>query len=1062
MLDVAEKPASPILHARPPPRRTTDRRAYNGDKLQRQPANMATAAAGRTPAVNAANSFGQAQFRLTQFVGANNAHVPLHPNATIDSEQAPLLMRAQPRPPSGQNPTLPPSRTMTMDPHQSNASPSLGSLELVELAANPLMEGILGPNKDGRVRNPVPSKLKGKTDNNLGNFGVMHMGITAGKKTESHGQGKDAAAERDAAARRTSENTASRAKAAQSEKYVPPKKRGLDSSLNADQRNASPFPISRDGQRSRPLAPDETKSEQARLLTLLRSINPVTVVDQMCKAVAYFGGIPGAPPPEDGIFPESANTRETGALFIGWLAEIFPDLSPKSPEVTKEQGAGKKKGRLSKATKDTLFADSAGSIEAPNPRNGYGYGPAVSAPTWGLPQSLALVNTPDAPAPIPLLESKYQPPQEQQSEQQVSTIPIKPSAEDSASTSKRRRGRPKGSRNKGRADGQPEGSANNELGADGQPAVDSPNAQSSTAKAILPNATTATVNANISPYAANTIIASTASNLLQDNQYPAQSWPGNSQLGQMAHAPNLAPVDEISPEERAVLEAFRPHGSHGVVQQAVPSPIVPTKAPEAGQKRKRAPPKPKAVSTPALQFSNETGTPQLSNTAILPPNSDLSMGMGKDGAQWPSVNTTTTPKAPPPKRVRVRKPKAPVSNDPIARHHPAPVADSATPPMPPSTIPDSQATPSQQSIPISKPPAEGLEAHYERFASFQQQQNGRSHTPTIQPQQQQQQQQARQQTKAQSVTPQQSTPQLQQQQLMQHQKSQQGTQQNLQRDDQKITQASSVRPASTGYFNQASPAATSYSQQYPSHQPSQLYSGHQASPQMSNSTNNSYRTSSTHTLAQASPQFTQAENTYRTTSPHTIPQSTSAYAQPTTNYRNTSTHQLAQQSPAFTQAENSYRTPSSHAMTQPSSAYPTSHGRSQSQSQSSQPSHQSHYNHFSDSSYIDLPTLESLGHSGSSGNTSVGLGAGGYGQGLGVGLNPSRSSTSSNSLYGSTSGLGNAYGNNNNDLLRAVSRSASQSSTAYAGASSGLGNAFDPTSEQDLRDHMFRGSLGRR
>lgn len=35
-------------------------------------------------------------------------------------------------------------------------------------------------------------------------------------------------------------------------------------------------------------------------------------------------------PPEDGIFPESANTRETGGLFIAWLVEIFPGISGRS------------------------------------------------------------------------------------------------------------------------------------------------------------------------------------------------------------------------------------------------------------------------------------------------------------------------------------------------------------------------------------------------------------------------------------------------------------------------------------------------------------------------------------------------------------------------------------------------------------------------------------------------------------------------------------------------------------------------------------------------------------
>lgn len=88
------------------------------------------------------------------------------------------------------------------------------------------------------------------------------------------------------------------------------------------------------------LAPEKMKYEQARLLTLLRSINPITVVDHTCKAMAYFGGIPGAPPPEDDLFPKSAIAEETGAQFIAWLSEIFPDISSSNiPRAQDSSGA---------------------------------------------------------------------------------------------------------------------------------------------------------------------------------------------------------------------------------------------------------------------------------------------------------------------------------------------------------------------------------------------------------------------------------------------------------------------------------------------------------------------------------------------------------------------------------------------------------------------------------------------------------------------------------------------------------------------------------------------------
>ncbi|KAE9376802.1 hypothetical protein N431DRAFT_436040 [Stipitochalara longipes BDJ] len=1035
---------------------------------------MATASAGRAALVTAgskSSSFGQ--FRVTSFVADN----VLKPNAS-NIQQTPGLFSSQrpnmepvvqPRPSSGQNldrtPSTAPSRPPPQDHNQPNSSPAGGALELVEVNSNPIIEGILGPNKDGRVRNPVPSKLKGKTDHKQGNFGVMHMGMSpGGKKTEA--QGRDAAAERDAAARRTSENTASRAKAAQSEKYVPPKKRGLEASLGDPTANrGSPFAVSRDDhrQRARPLAPDETKFEQARLLTLLRSINPVTVVDQICKAVAYFGGIPGAPPPEDGIFPESANTRETGALFIGWLAEIFPDLSAKSPELPKDavHGGGKKKGARPSKGKAATLGGEGPSNEPPNSRNGYGFGPAISAPTWGLPPSLALVNTPVPAIPIPLPDGRQggsssteqsrpfeQPPPSTPSRQQPDEL-----ANSKASTSKRRRGRPKGSRNKGRSEGQQgsDGGVNNAQ-YDGNDQVlqpsQSPEIHAAVAKIAQPSQAPPEPAYVPTPDSQPPAISKQP----PANQYPQQPWQTNSHqnpTGHSSHATSIPPTDELSPEERAVLEAFRNHGSEAL--NIVPSPIAPTKtAPEGGQKRKRAPPKPKPGALPAPSFP-ASNLNSVQNSGNLPPSGEAQAGVIKDAMQWSHVDTST-PTAPPAKRPRQRKPKAPSTNEPPSRTHTTSVVSSATPPTAPSTIPDSTASSSQQSLPVSRPPAEGLEAHYERFANLSNQQNGRSHTPTMV---QQQQQSHRQQAKPTSGPPQQSTPQIQQQQ-MQTQKSQQGTQQGgqqgiqqsnqqgIQREDQKMAQATSARPSSTAYYNQRSQPSTTYSQQYPSHQPSQLYGTHQPSPQMSN---NSYKTSSTHTLAQASPQFSQQENTYRTASPHSIAQPSPSFSQPDTNFRTNSTHSLAQPSPSFSQAETAYRAPSTHSMAQPSPAYTSSRAHSQ-----TQPSHQNQYSHFSDSSYIDLPTLESLGHSGSSGTTNVSLSGGAYGQSIGVGLGASRSSASTNSLYGTSSNLSNAYDSGTSDLYRGVSRAASNN-TAYGTTSSGLSNAFD--------EHLLRG-MGRR
>lgn len=229
------------------------------------------------------------------------------------------------------------------------------------------------PYKDGRIRNPVPSKLKGKTSNASGRFSVMHMDI----------RGKDMAADRDLAAKRTSENTALAAKKAFENGYQPHRKsnwlRVKDDPISTDVpfTGTTPYNPALYGLKpaanppkektatnpSCPLSPQETKEEQARLLTVLRSLQPLTVVDQLCKALAYFGGVPDAPPPQDGKFPESAEANGSGLVFVGWLAEIFPDLDaqgrrksrpfrapePPAAQSTEKRGRGRPKG--SKASK---------------------------------------------------------------------------------------------------------------------------------------------------------------------------------------------------------------------------------------------------------------------------------------------------------------------------------------------------------------------------------------------------------------------------------------------------------------------------------------------------------------------------------------------------------------------------------------------------------------------------------------------------------------------------------------------------------------------------------------
>ncbi|KAK3984291.1 hypothetical protein QBC44DRAFT_18297 [Cladorrhinum sp. PSN332] len=226
-------------------------------------------------------------------------------------------------------PSLAPAESQhaTAAPADAPAPPPTAAFGVLTTTESKLSDAS-NPHRDGRIRNPVPSKLKGKTDGSKGNFSVMHMDVA----------GRTEATERDAEAKRTSESTELAAKRAFENGYVsqrrnrfvqipdeiPPKP-----FIPAATPTRTPAPNSSppaQPTRMAPLSPEETKSEQARLLTLLRSLHPVLVVDQICKALAFFGGIPGAPPPADGVFPPSAESNGSGSLFVGWIAEIFPKL----------------------------------------------------------------------------------------------------------------------------------------------------------------------------------------------------------------------------------------------------------------------------------------------------------------------------------------------------------------------------------------------------------------------------------------------------------------------------------------------------------------------------------------------------------------------------------------------------------------------------------------------------------------------------------------------------------------------------------------------------------------
>ncbi|KAK0618613.1 hypothetical protein B0T17DRAFT_510132 [Bombardia bombarda] len=270
-----------------------------------------------------------------------------------------LKVTPVPVPKPGSMPSLPPSA------NQAAAAARASAVASATPTVPPVAFGLLNSaetnlqdaaHKDGRIRNPVPSKLKGKTDGSKGNFSVMHMDVA----------GRSEATERDAQAKRTSESTELAAKRAFENGYVSLRRSRFvhlpddivaKPFVPATTPTAVPDPSSRQS----PLDADETKSEQARLLTLLRSLHPVLVVDQICKALAFFGGIPGAPPPTDGAFPRSAEANGSGSLFVGWIAEIFPRLGGNSgqqalspvrqPDISESTRRRRGRPKGSKATK---------------------------------------------------------------------------------------------------------------------------------------------------------------------------------------------------------------------------------------------------------------------------------------------------------------------------------------------------------------------------------------------------------------------------------------------------------------------------------------------------------------------------------------------------------------------------------------------------------------------------------------------------------------------------------------------------------------------------------------
>ena len=586
--------------------------------------------------------------------------------------------------------------------------------------------------------------MKGRTDDKNGEFSVMHMDMS--------GSGGHNDIPRGEAAQRTSENTALAARAAaNNDGYKAVKRRRIEASINVqpaqDERVIQPPPSfstspqhQQEVHRTRSLTSEETKYEQARLLTLLRSINPLTVVDQICKALAFFGGIPGAPPPENGGFPESADANGSGMLFVGWLSEIFPELERKAwrPEVLKPREVnrgprprGRPKGsKASKVRKDKGIKKGpkhpnkidgqgikASTAQHSNPVSGTSAEVENMDEEWvditelepqaekdasqeqvfsnqeggrsgSLPKTRHQRPLPDnmSSANVNTLDRMHDDGMDHQSFTDVSQD-FSPRVTNSG---KRRPGRPKGSRNRQR-----------DLEQEGSPSIASLNHTNQ----YLPE---------VRPVTSTTARQTPSANTQQSPQVLAKR-----RQGQVSKDPEPGPlppgqIQGLTAEERAVIEAFRTAQAGRTTNKPA----------AANEKAKR--PRPKAGAHTADDASSTM-------SSILPPTvttDTAALASGNStiqGAPIPQpVYKDASPILPPPKRQR----KAKDPNATAAKKTTQGAETSNSAPSPSAVL--KPVTPSSDSVapavvPNVRPPAQGLEAHYERFANLQHQGDQQQH-----------------------------------------------------------------------------------------------------------------------------------------------------------------------------------------------------------------------------------------------------------------------------------------------------------------------------------------------
>ncbi|KAJ2905079.1 hypothetical protein MKZ38_006472 [Zalerion maritima] len=370
-------------------------------------------------------------------------------------------------------------------PPLSGASQSPPVFGILQPSANSMLQDVRhGHFRDGRIRNPIPSRLKGRTDGKSGKFIVMHMEI----------ENRQEPADRDAAAKRTSEITVMAARKAEADGYravrrrippmdhmsIPKAPHGQQQQQQRQQQHhhhhhhhhqrgtqpasyPRPKPSRPYVPRAGPLTAEEAKTEQGRLLTLLRNLDPVQVRERLCSAISFFGSSPDGPSPEDDTFPQSAEGNGQGSLFLGWVSEIFPPLDPNAPRprggvvvngvVRRPRGRPrgsktKNKGITKKSKKNaSALEDQPNDSNDPNGND-----------SWVDIEDAALEvgnDTAEAMATIATASEGMQattsggggrePNLGQQAESQT--------AQTSSSPATKRRGRPKGSKNRPKADG---------------------------------------------------------------------------------------------------------------------------------------------------------------------------------------------------------------------------------------------------------------------------------------------------------------------------------------------------------------------------------------------------------------------------------------------------------------------------------------------------------------------------------------------------------------------------------------------------------------------------------